>query len=81
MYVLIIVDLSCLEASIDQDVLNYLKKTYAPSTQRAYQTHRDTYLRFCSAMGYNPVPATTTVLCRYASFLSRTLKYTSVRQL
>ena len=79
-YVLKIVDLSYLEASIDQDVLNYLKKTYAPSAQLTYHTHRDTHLRFCSTMGYNPVPATTTVLCHYASFLSRTLKYTSVGQ-
>ena len=34
----------------------------------------------CAFMGYAPVPASTTVLCRYAAMLGRTLKYSTVKQ-
>ena len=76
----LIPDLASLEESMDRSVIYYIKRTYASSTQRTYRTPRDTYLAFCSVMGYCPVPASSTVLCRYASFLSRTLKYTTVKQ-
>ena len=69
-----------LETSLDEEVVTYLQQTYAPSTQRTYKTHKESYLAFCSVMGYEPVPATTMVLCRYASFLARSLKFSSIKQ-
>ena len=69
----LIPDLASLEESMDRSVIYYIKRTYASSTQRTYRTHRYTYLAFCSVMVYCPVPASCTALCRYASFLSRTL--------
>ena len=60
--------------------MGYLEQTFAPSTQKTYKTQRETYLSFCRAMGYTPVPASTAVLCRYAVMLARTLKYTTIKQ-
>ena len=54
--------------------------TFAESTQRTYQSHRQAYLAFCSYMGYSPVPASTGILCRYAAVLARTHKYSSIKQ-
>ena len=31
-------------------------------------------------MGYSPVPATSLTLCRYATFLARSLKFNSIKQ-
>ena len=53
---------------------------YSKNTKRAYKTHRDSYLRFCAFMGYSPVPASSLTLCRYATFLARTLKFNSIKQ-
>ena len=50
---------------------------YSKNTKRAYKTHRDAYLRFCAFMGYSPVPASSLTLCRYATYLARTLKFNS----
>lgn len=65
---------------LDREVEYYLGKTYAPSTQRTYRSHRDSYLKFCAATGVAPVPATTETLCRYVAMLSRSLKFSSVKQ-
>ncbi len=69
-----------LEAALSRDVQQFRLQTYAPSTQRAYRCHKASYLAFCAAMGYPPVPASTTTLCKYAALLARTLKYTSIKQ-
>ena len=78
--IIYVVDISILEASLDNEVLEYMKQTYASSTQKVYRTQKESYLAFCSVMGYTPVPASTPVLCRFAIILSRTLKYTTVKQ-
>lgn len=57
-----------------------MTQTYAPSTQKAYRTHRRSYLAFCAAIGVDPVPASSNTLCRYAAMLARTLKFTSIKQ-
>ena len=69
-----------LETSLDEEVVTYLQQAYVPSTQRTYQIHKESYLAFCSVMGYEPVPATTMVLCRHAFFLARSPKFSSKKQ-
>lgn len=54
--------------------------TFADSTKHVYQTHHKAYLSFCLYMGYSPVPANPTNICRYAAFLARSLKYKSIKQ-
>ena len=69
-----------LEQSLDLSIQHYRQLTYASSTQKTYQTQRQCYLAFCTYMGYAPVPATTTTICRYAALLSKTHKYNSIKQ-
>lgn len=54
--------------------------SFAETTKRTYSTHRDSYLRFCLYMEYSPVPASPTTICRYIAFLSRSLKFKSIKQ-
>ena len=65
---------SASERALDRDVANFIHQAYAPSTRSAYATHRRSYLAFCQVMGYTPVPASSSTLCRYAAVLARTLK-------
>ncbi len=69
-----------LEASIDRDIQLYRGLTYAPGTQATYRCHRRAYLKFCSSLGYSPIPATPELIQRYTAFLARSLKFTSIKQ-
>lgn len=64
---------------LQQEVSKYRAQLFAESTKATYQTHRDTYLRFCHYMGYSPVPVQPTHLLHYAAFLARSLKAATVR--
>lgn len=64
---------------LQQEVSKYRAQLFAESTKATYQTHRDTYLRFCHYMGYSPVPVQPTRLLHYAAFLARSLKAATVR--
>ena len=57
---------------LQQEVSKYRAQLFAESTKATYQTHRDTYLRFCHYMGYSPVPVQPT-------HLARSLKAATVR--
>ena len=63
-----------------EDVERFRTLAYAPATQKTYKTQRESYLRFCSAMGYCPVPASTQTICRYVALLARTHKFSSIKQ-
>lgn len=69
-----------MEQSLEAELSRYRSLTFAASTQSAYKCHRDSYLKFCSAMGYCAVPASSATLCRYAAMLARTHSYTSIKQ-
>ena len=68
------------EQALDQDMASFIEQAYAPSTRSAYATHRHSYLAFCQVMGYSPVPASSSTLCRYAAVLPHTMKYHSMKQ-
>ena len=69
-----------LEAQLDKEVAHYQGAAFATSTKKSYAAHRKSYLQFCANAGYNPVPASATVIARYIAFLARRLKYSSIRQ-
>ena len=69
-----------LEANLDRRVTQLLEATYANATKRSYSLHLRTYLNFCEAMGYTPVPASTATACRYAAFLSFKVTYSTISQ-
>ena len=56
----------------------YRNSTYAVNTRKAYRTHRNAYLRFCTILSTDPVPASTPHLCMYAAYLARFLVPSSV---
>ena len=56
----------------------YRNSTYAINTRKAYRTHRNAYLRFCTILSTDPVPASTPHLCMYAAYLARFLVPSSV---
>ena len=65
---------------LDNEVKKYFSLTYASSTKQTYKVHLKSYLSFCDSINVPPVPASSETLLRYAAFLARSLKYTSVRQ-
>ena len=62
-----------------QEIFHLRSFNFAESTKTTYRSHRDSFLRFCLFMGYQPLPASTYVICQYAAFLARSLKYNSIR--
>ncbi|KAI8486059.1 hypothetical protein Bbelb_361590 [Branchiostoma belcheri] len=66
------------EASLDTDIQRFRSGVYAESTESTYRSQRRAYLRFCIYHKYVPVPATSKNICRYAVFLARTLKFSSI---
>ena len=68
------------EVTLDRDIALYRSVTFAQSTKRTYASHKRAYFKFCAAMGYNPVPVSQTVLCRYAAYLARRLAVSSIRK-
>jgi integrase len=65
---------------LDSEVACYRLATFSTSTKSTYSTHYRVYLDFCSKCGYLPVPITSDKLCRYAAFLARTRKFSTVKQ-
>ena len=69
-----------LPSELDAEVAEFRASAYAPSTKRSYNSHFIKYAQFTSALGVPLVPASSTTIARYAAFLARTLKPTSIRQ-
>jgi hypothetical protein len=50
------------------------------STRTSYASHLRRYLQFCNDYGLTAVPASYSIICRFAAYLGRSLSFTSVRQ-
>ena len=59
-----------LEKELQSEVYHFRSHTFADSTKCSYRTYRDSFLRFCFFMGFNPVPADSNTICLYAAFLA-----------
>ena len=70
---------SMLSQELKAETFYYRASTFAESTKATYQSHMDSYLRFCTFMGYNPILASSFVISQYASFLARSFKFSSVK--
>lgn len=66
------------ERQLDTDIARYRRLAYSANTQQTYRSQRNAYYRFCLYFGYDPIPATPTIVCRYACFLARTLSPDSI---
>ena len=69
-----------LRNSLEAEVLNILKSTYAESTKSSYKTHLKSYSAFCSVLGVPLVPADPQLISLYAVLLARSLQYKSIPQ-
>lgn len=63
-----------------QQVAYYQGQALSLNTRKTYSTQLKSYLRLCDLVGLPPVPASPLLLCRYAAYLSRRLKFTSIKQ-
>ena len=72
--------MSSLESELKGEVAQYKAATFAQNTIKTYNTHRKSYLQFCTLMGIPPVPVSENIVCLYAAYLARRLKSTSIRQ-
>ena len=58
----------------------YIKSALAPSTRRTYGTGKKRYLQFGVAGAITPLPASESILCRYAAFLAKdNLKHQTIK--
>ena len=52
----------------------------AQSTQKSYKSGQNRYLSFCTAGGFEPLPASESVLCRFVAFLAdQGLKHATIK--
>ena len=63
---------------LDMEVRKFRKQAYATSTKATYKSQLRAYLTFCVYYGYQPLPASTITLSRYAAFLARSLSAASI---
>ena len=68
-----------LAAELREEIAHYRTQVFAESTKATYKTHRDTFLRFCLLMGFDPVPLQPGHLLQYVAFLARTLKVPTIK--
>lgn len=65
---------------LNQEVAAYRSVAFTDNTKRTYQTHLRSYLAFCEEMQIKPVPVTDVTVAKYAAYLARRLKPSSVKQ-
>lgn len=65
---------------LDKQVAYYQGQALSVNTKRTYSTQLRSYLSFCERIGEAPIPASPLLLCRYAAFLTRRLRYSSIKQ-
>lgn len=68
------------QTALQQKVNEFRASAYPESTKSTYRTHLKTYLTFCLAFGFDPVPASQQCLSQYISALSQILKFQSIKQ-
>ncbi|XP_041368508.1 uncharacterized protein LOC121382893 [Gigantopelta aegis] len=69
-----------LEEALDSELANFRASAFSDNTKKTYGTHRRAYYKFCCLLGYESVPASPVLVARYATFLARTLKFSSSKQ-
>lgn len=68
-----------METQLLKELVHYKSHAWALNTQKAYATHRRTYLKFCLLLRRNPAPADEKLVCLYAAWLARKLSFKSIK--
>ena len=58
-------------STLEQNVQFYLQAAVTKSTMRSYTSGYHRYSDFCSRYGYQPLPMSETVLCKFVTFLGQ----------
>ena len=66
------------QSRLDMEVLKFRKQAYATSTKATYKSQLRACVTFCTYYGYQPLPASTITLSRYAAFLAHSLSASSI---
>ena len=73
-------DAAHLIKELDAKVLQCKEDAFAVNTRKTYSTHKKAYLSFCKLIQVSPFPASSKNIARYAVYLSKTKKYSTVKQ-
>ena len=73
-------DANALGRELKAEVSYYRSMNFAENTKKTYLTHLNSYLQFCDRLHILPVPASEENIAKYAAFLARRLKPSSVKQ-
>jgi hypothetical protein len=65
-------------SELKHEVSKYKGVSLAKSTQSAYRSHLNAYLRFCACFGCVPVPADRDTICSYVAYLARSISPSSI---
>lgn len=65
---------------LDKQVAFFQGQALSVNTRKTYSTQLKSYLAFCRHLGESPLPASPLLLCRYAAYLTKRLKYSSLKQ-
>ena len=65
---------------LDNELLHYQQSAYAESSKSTYRSQIRAFLRFCLHFNLTPLPASMLTLCRYVTFLARTIQPVSIKQ-
>jgi hypothetical protein len=68
------------QEALDALVNTFMQASMAEATKSSYRCHMRAYLQFCTTFGYISVPASSITICRYIAHLSKSLKYSSIKQ-
>lgn len=67
-------------SELDRQVAYFQEQALSVNTRKTYSAQLRSFLSFCRQLREPPVPASPLLLCRYAAFLMRRLKYSSIKQ-
>ena len=63
---------------LSDEIYLYHSHMFAEATKGTYRTYHKAYFQFCEFMGFDPLPATTFIICQHAAFLAWYLKLSSI---
>ena len=65
---------------LEEEVAMYRGQAFSADTKKTYQTHLRSYIAFCDPLNILPVPVSDVAVAKYAAYVARRLKPSSVKQ-
>ena len=71
---------AALTNQLEEEVEMYRGQAFSADTEKTYRTHVRSYITFCDQLNILPVPVSDVAVAKYAAYLARRLKPSSVKQ-